>query len=188
MAAASANISKLRGMGLSEAMVQEIGKMDPRQAAKLTARILADPGMASALNSSYGRFENIGFQMSAGLADGMLREERRIEDSLAWLAGNMVGALKDVLKISSPSRVMAEQGRMVSLGLARGIGDEYRAVRTAMRDIGVTPNLTGRASVGDARIASGAGGTSVQIDVHPAPGMSERQLARAVGREFGWRM
>ena len=181
------NMATLKGMGLSDAVLAQIGEMDPRQAARFTQRLLANPALIGELNSNQAAFEQAGMNAAEGIAAGALREKDRVDDAMEVLAKSMVEALKGVLKIESPSKVFAKQGRMIGKGLSEGVRSEYANVEASVEDMVHVPNLSGW-NVHTANSNFGAGGGGVQIDVHPSTGMDEQLLAKKVSRELIWSM
>jgi phage-related protein len=66
-------------------------------------------------------FKTIGEDMIKGMVEGIADTWDQIPDLLANLGGSAVKIIKDVLGIKSPSKVFAEIGRFLDLGLVQGI-------------------------------------------------------------------
>ncbi|MDD3800203.1 MAG: hypothetical protein PHE36_13605 [Novosphingobium sp.] len=157
------------------------------------------------------RFYELGSNLIAGLAKGIMGK-------LSWLKDTVVGAAKNVadwfakkLDINSPSRVFIGFGHNITEGLtqgiARGQGATFRQVNRlsvglAARGEGLTfrpvrslsAGMTGALAAGSMAMASLAGaapGTAgaltigkVEIHIHQQPGEDGRALARRVHDEL----
>lgn len=102
---------------------------------------------------------DIGRMTINGLVDGFEAMKGRLSAAVDSIKENVVGRLKSLLSIHSPSRVMAELGGYTAEGFAVGIERGAPQVASATKNGMVTPTL--RATVG----ASGSGGRgSVTIE------------------------
>lgn len=87
-----------------------------------------------------------GIDMVTGLWEGIKSMGSWLADKIGgFISDNVPGPIKSVLGISSPSKVAAELGRMVPLGLAVGMNAEEPAVRSAAAGIAraTLPALSG---------------------------------------------
>ncbi|MFU8785835.1 MAG: tape measure protein [Candidatus Izemoplasmataceae bacterium] len=95
---------------------------------------------ASILHSSFANkvddFKDVGSQLINGLKSGLEITGKNIKDTVTTVAGNITGWFKDVFGIKSPSRVFAEMGMYLDLGLAKGIRDHSDAAYDAANDLG----------------------------------------------------
>jgi len=64
-----------------------------------------------------------GGQLIAGLKEGLETGGENIREAVETVAGNVVDWFKNIFGIKSPSRVFAEMGMYLDLGLAKGIDD-----------------------------------------------------------------
>lgn len=87
---------------------------------KNTARDIA-LAASKAINGTYSYFVNAGRHLTAGLNEGIKNGEGSVVDAAASLANNMAAAMKNNLKIESPSKVAAEIGKYFDLGLVMGM-------------------------------------------------------------------
>lgn len=69
-----------------------------------------------------------------GIISGITSEVGALMGTVSGLKDKITGAFHGAMKIFSPSRVMAESGKWVTLGIAKGIGDP-RAVREVTKAI-----------------------------------------------------
>lgn len=78
----------------------------------------------------YDEWKEAGVHLSEGLKVGILSQSEDIANAAAKLAKNALLAVKNTAAIKSPSRKMAELGKYMSLGLAKGIHDNTNIVNT----------------------------------------------------------
>lgn len=161
-----ANLKKMRAMGYAQAVVQQVASAGVEQGAAvaeaLTQASKADvSGISSAFNTitqtaaseskaMAGSMYNAGIQAANGIIRGLNTRRKDIARTLTDIAKSMKSAIRVALGIHSPSRVMASLGEFISLGLAKGIGDQSKAVAKAGAGI---------ASVASSSIAGALGST-----------------------------
>jgi phage-related protein len=133
-----------------------------------------------------------GVDMVRGLWEGIKSMGSWLADKVGgFVRDNVPGPIKSVLGIQSPSKVAAELGRMVPLGLAVGMDSEAPSVESAAERLAsaslptVSAVRSGLASVvpiGEARSAGGLfdGATFVQ---QGTPEELARKTARQIGLE-----
>lgn len=122
----------------------------------------------------------IGTQVINGLIDGFESVKGRLSSAVAGIKDTVVGTLRSLLQIRSPSRVMAELGAYTAEGFAVGVereapavgGAASRALAGPVMQASVKPSGGARGSV---TIASGA----IQIDAR-GEGLDEERLAALV--------
>lgn len=89
-----------------------------------------------------GAAMQIGKDIIGGIVGGLQAVGGQIVDFIMGLAGDALQGIKDFFGISSPSKVMIEQGEYIGMGLAIGIGNSTDMVVGAVIELGK--------SVGDA--------------------------------------
>ena len=82
--------------------------------------------------------EDIGKDTLLGMVDGIKDEIPGLKDTSEMSAEEIVQAIEKYLGISSPSRVMKEEGQYVVQGLVEGIKSENSSLSTAMNTISQT--------------------------------------------------
>ena len=70
-----------------------------------------------------------------GIIEGLQNAVNNVLDNINWVANQIMGQFKNALGIHSPSRVFANFGEYMMLGLAGGIEDTLRPVSKAMDDV-----------------------------------------------------
>ncbi|QGZ53370.1 peptidoglycan DD-metalloendopeptidase family protein (plasmid) [Streptomyces sp. QHH-9511] len=131
------NLQTLAARGLSKALLQQIIAAGPDQgAAYAKALVDATPAQLKQINATqdalgkasaqYGQdaadaMYDAGAQSGKGYLAGLKAQEQSINTAMSALAKKIQKAIKDALKIKSPSRVFAEIGRFTVAGFAQGI-------------------------------------------------------------------
>lgn len=88
-------------------------------------------GVVSDAQSTADVMPEIGGNISAGVAQGIYDRGGEAVEAANWLANAVSGALRSVLQIQSPSRVMMALGEYVSQGFAEGIENNISDVERA---------------------------------------------------------
>lgn len=88
------------------------------------------------LRSLPGKLLKVGKNIVNGLVDGIKAAPGKIKDAILSLLPGPLRALAKQIGIASPSKVMAEMGKNLSLGLAQGIIKGQPAVAKAMGSLG----------------------------------------------------
>ncbi|MCD0493737.1 hypothetical protein LQD23_15730 [Chromobacterium violaceum] len=145
------------------------------------------------------RLAELGRMAMDGLINGVMSKLTALRDAISGIGDSMINWLKVKLDIHSPSRVMAQLGGYTMAGLEQGLDKGQAGPLSSMRNtakgliaagagVALTagPAMAGRL---DARppLSASAPAALVQpvinIAVHAAPGMDERQLAALVRRQ-----
>ena len=77
--------------------------------------------IGSFFSSSISNMKDVGSDLIGGLKNGLETAGNSIKETAKNVGGKVTGWFKDVFGIKSPSRVFAEMGRFLDLGLASGI-------------------------------------------------------------------
>ncbi len=90
------------------------------------------PGLDTVLEQLVSSFGQAGADAAQGLAAGIVEESPAATEAALLLSQQVIGEIRDQFDSHSPSRVMQEYGRGVSVGLAQGIkAGEPEAVAAA---------------------------------------------------------
>lgn len=136
------NLAKLIKLGLSDTAIRQIaeagleagGTTAAALAAGTKAQIAEVNKIQSSINSTANAIASragtelygVGVQTAAGLVKGLISQKNKIINAIVSLAKDMKSSLRKQLGIKSPSRVMAEIGEYMMLGLAQGISKSAR--------------------------------------------------------------
>lgn len=85
--------------------------------------------MIDALKEGYKQFQNIGIYLLEGLWEGISSKISWLADKVRNVVSTVVDAAKDFLGINSPSKVFADMGENMALGLGEGFAGEMRGVQ-----------------------------------------------------------
>lgn len=85
--------------------------------------------MIDALKEGYKQFQNIGKYLLEGLWEGISSKISWLADKVRNVVSTVVDAAKDFLGINSPSKVFADMGENMALGLGEGFAGEMRGVQ-----------------------------------------------------------
>ncbi len=89
----------------------------------------------------YQAFTEIGKNVSEGIKQGQLDGKKDATDAAEETANAVIDTSKNTFKSHSPSRVMAELGRYVTLGLAEGIADPSALAQTKTAMLNVASSI-----------------------------------------------
>jgi hypothetical protein len=132
------------------------------------------------------KFKNLGRDIMRGLRDGIADGIKWVKDKVKGLGKLLPGWLKDVLGISSPSRVMASIGKFTMQGLTSGMESQIPKLASTVGRIGSTitgleasPTI-GVSTAGSTAGLTGVGGVTNNIYVSVSPTADKA----AIGREI----
>jgi hypothetical protein len=126
-----------------------------------------------------GAAGSIGLALVDGIVGGLDSAKSKLVERLESLAQLLPDSVRKLLKIQSPSKVFAEIGANVSLGLARGIDREAPEAQASARAI-LSPEL-GPGGEGGARRFGRAGPVTIVVNING--GQNARETADQVVRE-----
>jgi phage-related protein len=79
-------------------------------------------------------FLDVGSNIVDGLKNGISAGWSALTGWIGGLIDGLIGGVKSMLGINSPSRVFAEMGENMALGLGKGWGDEYGSIKKQIED------------------------------------------------------
>lgn len=119
--------------------VELIGKILAGIVQKAPELIAKLPAIIVQILASIGRFTaefvSMGGQLLMGLARGIAGAVKNVISSAIDACKSVVNKVKSFFGIHSPSRVFAEIGEFLNLGLAEGIEDNIKPVQSAMEEV-----------------------------------------------------
>ena len=119
--------------------VELIGKMLAGIVQKAPELIAKLPAIIVQILASIGRFTaefvSMGGQLLMGLAKGIAGAVGNVIKAAVNACKGVVSKIKSFFGIHSPSRVFAEIGEFLDLGLAEGIEDNIKPVQNAMEEV-----------------------------------------------------
>ena len=155
------------------------------------------------------QFRSLGSAIVDGLMSGLTGKLADLRDRVVGMAGNVRSWFADVLDINSPSRVFTQLGGYTVDGLNQGLDaqrdEPARRIQEIARRVSragagaaplpavAMPNIEQQAPIqfdnrppltAQSSQASGFSMGDININVTPAPGMNEQQLAQYVAQEL----
>lgn len=92
--------------------------------------------ISDSFKNKVSSMKTVGGDLIDGLKSGMKETGEKIKDTVENVAGKVTGWFKNVFGISSPSKVFAEMGMFLDLGLAKGINDHSDSAYDAAEGLG----------------------------------------------------
>ena len=100
------------------------------------------PKMQTALLEAVPKLLEAGGDILDGLITGLTEQApQMIFDAMTSIGNSIVEGINDVLDISSPSKVMMQQGKWIGIGLVEGIESQTSAVNQAADELADSVNL-----------------------------------------------
>lgn len=129
-----------------------------------------------------------GMNIVRGIWQGISNGFGWIKDRISGWVGDLLGFFKRILKISSPSKVFADQvGRFLGLGIGKGFVDVMPAVEDMMA--GAMPDPAGLVGPLDFRVSGGARGrtdSELLALLRDIRGNMDTDLVLSDGTLIGW--
>jgi hypothetical protein len=129
-----------------------------------------------------------------GIANGILQSQQPLKNAIDTTIQNSAGRFQEMMEIHSPSRVMAWQGKMLSLGLASGIMAGLPSVANALDNFSVDPRTRIVASAtpwlesASAVSTKASKGFSGAVNVYNTINVSGDQSAQQIAEELQRRL
>ena len=120
-------------------------------------------------------FKSIGEDIINGLISGITSKVSSVVKTVVGAVGNIISAAKSALGSHSPSKVFAEIGRNVVIGMANGISDTQDILKTSAAGLG-------KIAVNSLNLPSGgmAGASGINITINAGLGTDPIALGRSV--------
>lgn len=116
------------GVDLLEALIENLPQIIETIVAAIPKIVT---GITDKFKENWPKIQKAGEDLLKGIWQGISDTTQWLKDKVFEIGGKIVGWVKGVFGIQSPSKVFAEMGRMNILGLAKGL-EETRPVESAM--------------------------------------------------------
>lgn len=136
-------------------------------------------GVQNLRTSLVAQWRDIGGDIAAGIADGILRGALGPVAAIADLGSQMVDALKEALDIHSPSRVFARLGIQIPAGVAQGVERGAPQMNRTVAELVSTPSAPATTSAAPVARTSSSSVTIGDIIVNVPAGTTD---AESIGR------
>ena len=120
------------------------------------------------LGNFVGKMSEVGVNLMRGLVDGLWSMVSWVGDTISNIGNWIIGGVKGIFGINSPSKVFAEIGNNLALGLGEGYEDAMEGVGKDIQQLSeeaiptINATATGTASAGFGAV--GAGGIVININ------------------------
>ena len=143
-------------------------------------------GIVNAFKSLGSKIVAIGEDLLRGVWEGIQNMAQWLRDKVTGFFSGIVDGVKGLLGINSPSKVFADMGKNMALGLGEGWDKEYGNIKRDIErglDFGAgSVSLSGNGSAA----GYGSGGIgAVNVYVNMSSTVSNQSEAEAVGRIIG---
>lgn len=152
----------------------------------------------SVFDRASGQFSSIGANVVQGITSGVLSRKGSLIGNVQAMVRDMAQAAKDAAQIHSPSRVFAEIGKFMDLGLVKGLNDYEDEVQKAAESVadtaisavdrdasmGLNLNSNGRLPRPSSFFDSSEPTQVVQNNVFNQ--VSDELDLKAISRQLGW--
>nr|DAE20886.1 MAG TPA: tail tape measure [Siphoviridae sp. ctgBD49] len=110
---------------------------------------VAMPEAAYKASSYLGLFVSVGLNMASGLAQGLRKNKDLAVEAARSVANEMLNAVRNTLKVHSPSRKFAEIGMYCDRGWAKGITKGSGLITDSVEGLGTSALDSARGSLGN---------------------------------------
>ena len=118
------------------AFIAVIKKFGPQIVDSLAKAVQSVKDFFANLGQNFSNFAKslatAGYNLMVGLANGIAEGAQKVYEYVRQVGNNIVTSFQKIMGIHSPSTVMAEQGKYITLGLAQGITDSKSVIQKAM--------------------------------------------------------
>lgn len=163
------------------------------------SRGLLDESKTVFMNGT-GQFVTIGSNIAQGIAHGVMSQKGSIISKVQSMVNEMAAAARNAAQIKSPSRVFAEIGKYMDLGLVKGLEDYESEVEKAAESVAQTAidatnkdalmslGVEGTArSLAPSSTALGATGAQV-VQNNVFNEVNDQLDVKAFSRQLGWQV
>lgn len=120
-------------------------------------------GIGAKIGAVRNKIIQVASNIIDGLVSGLTKGVNRVVSAAKALADKIPEPIKKILKIKSPSKLMAEFGRYVAEGLAQGI--EEKTSEIAQKAQQMAQAISGAVQEMNGRLSSALGLTNAQLDL-----------------------
>ena len=136
-------------------------------------------GIVSAFKQGMSAIAGVGLDLVKGLWNGIKNAGTWLKDKIKGWAKDIIGSVKGVFGIKSPSKVFSELGGYLDEGLAIGITDNTKPITKAMGELGELTTLSFNNAMPSPALA-GAGN-----EFTPSNGFNMSELIAAINNLAG---
>lgn len=164
------------GVKLFVALVENLPKI-LIEILKAVAEILSS--ILGAINDGFENMAEAGLNLVKGLWQGIKDAAGWLKDKISGWVDDVMSAIKGFFGIASPSKLTAEDGKYLAMGLGKGITDNIKYATDAVKDMGTAVEAAFNPNLEVPEVESDMGLSNVRLRASITP-----TLTNATGLEI----
>lgn len=158
------------GVKLFVALVENLPKI-LIEILKAVAEILSS--ILGAINDGFENMAEAGLNLVKGLWQGIKDAAGWLKDKISGWVDDVMSAIKGFFGIASPSKLTAEDGKYLTMGLGKGITDNIKYATDAVKDMGTAVEAAFNPNLEVPEVESDMGLSNVRLRASITPTLTD---------------
>lgn len=158
------------GVKLFVALVENLPKI-LIEILKAVAEILSS--ILGAINDGFENMAEAGLNLVKGLWQGFKDAAGWLKDKISGWVDDVMSAIKGFFGIASPSKLTAEDGKYLAMGLGKGITDNIKYATDAVKDMGTAVEAAFNPNLEVPKVESDMGLSNVRLRASITPTLTD---------------
>lgn len=158
------------GVKLFVALVENLPKI-LIEILKAVAEILSS--ILGAINDGFENMAEAGLNLVKGLWQGIKDAAGWLKDKISGWVDDVMSAIKGFFGIASPSKLTAEDGKYLAMGLGKGITDNIKYATDAVKDMGTAVETAFNPNLEVPEVESDMGLSNVRLRASITPTLTD---------------
>lgn len=158
------------GVKLFVALVENLPKI-LIEILKAVAEILSS--ILEAINDGFENMAEAGLNLVKGLWQGIKDAAGWLKDKISGWVDDVMSAIKGFFGIASPSKLTAEDGKYLAMGLGKGITDNIKYATDAVKDMGTAVEAAFNPNLEVPEVESDMGLSNVRLRASITPTLTD---------------
>ncbi len=158
------------GVKLFVALVENLPKI-LIEILKAVAEILSS--ILGAINDGFENMAEAGLNLVKGLWQGIKDAAGWLKDKISGWVDDVMSAIKGFFGIASPSKLTAEDGKYLAMGLGKGITDNIKYATDAVKDMGTAVEAAFNPNLKVPEVESDMGLSNVRLRASITPTLTD---------------
>lgn len=158
------------GVKLFVALVENLPKI-LIEILKAVAEILSS--ILGAINDGFENMAEAGLNLVKGLWQGIKDAAGWLKDKISGWVDDVMSAIKGFFGIASPSKLTAEDGKYLAMGLGKGISDNIKYATDAVKDMGTAVEAAFNPNLEVPEVESDMGLSNVRLRASITPTLTD---------------
>lgn len=158
------------GVKLFVALVENLPKI-LIEILKAVAEILSS--ILGAINDGFENMAEAGLNLVKGLWQGIKDAAGWLKDKISGWVDDVMSAIKGFFGIASPSKLTAEDGKYLAMGLGKGITDNIKYATDAVKDMGTAVEAAFNPNLEVPEVESDMGLSNVRLRASITPTLTD---------------